>query len=278
MNQGPTMTEAFRTAAQVRHPRLYHYQRFHPEWLASTLRDQRIYLSDPARLNDPWDCKPTFDPAHVQEPQEIEQFIMWLRSVAKERPEAQIEAAFERRLRLDVAYRNDIIRGFSTSNQFMIGRRRIYCLTPDPFSTLMWSHYGDNHRGVCLEFHLGNPVFLNAWEIKYASQYPAWVPHKMLDHALAMLLTKSDVWVYEREFRVVASPDYPDGHPMKLDGEFLKLPPRSLVGIIVGCRGNYAEVMQIVNQHAPGLPLKCMLLDPSHYRLTIEGQAGTETP
>jgi hypothetical protein len=272
------MEEAFRTAAQAGHPRLYHYERFRPEWLASTLRDQKIYLTDPTGLNDPWDCKPTYDPAHVREPEEIERFIKWLRSIARERPEPSIEEATESRLRRDVVYRNKFIRCFSTSNHSMIGRRRIYCLTPDPLSTLMWSHYGDHHRGICLEFNLGNPVFLNAREIRYASQYPAWVPHRMPDPAIEMLLTKSDAWSYEQEFRVLAGPDYPDGHPLKPDGRFLKLPPGSLVGVIVGCNGNYDEAMEIVNQHAPGLPLRRMIQDPSHYRLTIEGQAEAATP
>lgn len=203
---------------------------------------------------------------------------LWLRSIARERPEARIEAAFESRLRLDAVYRNKIIRGFSASNHSMIGRRRIYCLTPDPLSTLMWSHYGDNHRGICLEFHLGNPVFLNAWEVKYAPQYPAWVPHRILGHAIEMLLTKSDAWAYEQEFRVLASPDYPDGHPLKPDGSFLRLPPRSLVGVIVGCNGNYAEAMEIINQNAPGIPIRRMIQDPSHYSLTVEGQAEVATP
>jgi hypothetical protein len=272
------MEEVFRSAAQAGHPRLYHYERFQPEWLASTLRDQKIYLSDPADLNDPWDCKPTYDPAHVREPEEIERFIIWLRSVATKRIDARREAAFERRLRVDAVYRNEVIQGLSTSNQSVIGQRRIYCLTPDPLSTLMWSHYGDNHRGICLEFHLGNPVFLNAWEVKYDKKYPAWVPHRVLEHAIDMLLTKSDAWRYEQEFRVIAGPDYPDGHPLKLDGKFLPLPRRSLVGVIVGCNGNYAQAMEIVNQHAPGLPIKRMIQEPSHYRLTIEGQAESTTP
>ena len=44
------------------------------------------------------------------------------------------------------------------------------------------------------------------------------------------------------------------------------------MGIIVGC--NYAEMVQTVNQHAPCLPVKRMVQNPSHYRLTIEGKPG----
>ena len=93
----------------------------------------------------------------------------------------------------------------------------------------------------------------------------------MLGRAVEMLLTKSNAWEYEHEFRIVASPDHPDGNPLKPDGSFLKLPPKSLVGVIVGCDGNYAKAEEVINQHAPRLPLKHMVKDPSRYRLTIEG-------
>jgi hypothetical protein len=273
---GPVPTDkenSNRAAHQAGHARLYHYEKFDVRWLTTTLRDQKIYCSDPARLNDPWDCKPTYDPASVTNPKDIEDFILWLRSIPKERLQPQREAAFEDRLRTDTAYRNQIVEGFSTRNRSMIERRRIYCLTPNPYSTLLWSHYADNHRGICLEFHLGNDVFLNSWEMKYSSMYPSWPPHRMREFALDMLLTKSDEWAYEKEFRVIGSPDRPDGHPLKLDGDFLKLPPRSLVGILVGCKGDYTEVAKIVEEHAPSLPVKRIVQIPNHYRLTIAGEA-----
>jgi hypothetical protein len=59
-----------------------------------------------------------------------------------------------------------------------------------------------------------------------------------------------------KEFRIIASLNYPNGHPLKPDGDFLKLPPEALVGVIVGCKGDYAEVAKVVNEYAPGLPVK----------------------
>lgn len=35
----------------------------------------------------------------------------------------------------------------------------VYCLTTVPDSILMWSHYANNHKGVCLEY-CGLNVFL----------------------------------------------------------------------------------------------------------------------
>jgi hypothetical protein len=52
--------------------------------------------------------------------------------------------------------------------QQMLAERRIYCLTPKADSTLMWSHYADNHCGVCLEFSVANnmlPRYAAEWNI-----------------------------------------------------------------------------------------------------------------
>jgi hypothetical protein len=108
-----------RAAWQVGHSRLYHYEKFRPEWLTTTLRDQKIFVTNPSNLN-PWDLKPAYDPACIQTPDEIEEFILWLRSIAKERPEPRREARFENMLRTDSTYRADIVRGFSTKNWSML--------------------------------------------------------------------------------------------------------------------------------------------------------------
>jgi hypothetical protein len=59
-----------RFAGQLSVPRLYHYQDFdltssadHTARLVDILQEHRIWCSNPAHFNDPWDCKPYFDPA-----------------------------------------------------------------------------------------------------------------------------------------------------------------------------------------------------------------------
>jgi hypothetical protein len=263
------MERTHRTALQAGHTRLYHYEKFCPEWLATTLDEGKIHFSNPANLNDPWDCMPWYESSSIQEPEDIERFILWLRTIANPRPLPQIEAAFEVRLRSDPVYRNKFIEGFSTKSHPMIGRRRIYCLTPDPCSTLMWSHYGDNRRGICLAFDLNNPVFLNTWEVKYSSTYPKWVPHRSREVAMDMLLTKSDVWAYEEEFRIIASRDYPDGHPLKPDGDFIRLPSGSLTAAVIGCKADYSEVTRFLGQYTHSLEVKRIVQVPNHYRLKL---------
>src|SRR5580698_1814969 len=63
-----------RIAAQAGFKSLYHYQDFKVdlkldvERVTDILRNHRIYCSNPADFNDPWDCKPFFDPDLTDDP------------------------------------------------------------------------------------------------------------------------------------------------------------------------------------------------------------------
>jgi len=48
---------------------------------------------------------------------------------------------------------DQFIRAITESSRLLaenLALRRFYCLTPFAVNTLMWSHYSDNHRGICL--------------------------------------------------------------------------------------------------------------------------------
>lgn len=50
----------------------------------------------------------------------------------------------------------------------------VLCLSECPDDILLWSHYADSHRGLCLEFDVaGQPtVFPRLHKVKYAQEYP----------------------------------------------------------------------------------------------------------
>lgn len=66
------MDRAISIAGQAGFDSLYHYQDFqsaiHTNRLIDILQKHRIYCSNPADFNDPWDCKPYFDPALLDDP------------------------------------------------------------------------------------------------------------------------------------------------------------------------------------------------------------------
>jgi hypothetical protein len=154
------------------------------------------------------------------------------------------------------------------------GRWKLYCLSPLVDSTLMWSHYGDNHKGICLEFGVDNPVFGSAQEVSYLSSYPKWAPHSLMNPAEPhVLLTKSDDWKYEHEYRVIglgkgiARPV--EAHPLVLNGNFLRLPSGALKAVVTGCEADHEEISGIVRSFAPNLKIKRAVRSATKYRLQI---------
>src|SRR6185437_10691555 len=161
----------------------------------------------------------------------------------------------ESMLRANDRLRQKFIDGFSTCNQLVIRDQRLYCLTPDPCSTLMWSHYANDHRGICLAFDTGNPLFSEALEVTYRSEYPRWVPHELEQIAFEMFLTKAHDWGYEKEFRIIGGVNMEKGY-LNLDGDCFHLPPGALHSVIVGCEADYDAILKVVSEHAPDLPVR----------------------
>jgi hypothetical protein len=268
------MQQMHRMAAEAGHATLYHYEKFRAEWLTTTLRDRTIHCSDPANLNDPWDCRPCFDDRSFETQKQIDDFANYLHATTGQPiPDVQ-RSLFDAGIYRGPADVRNILAGLSASNVAYISRLGVYCLTPDPLSVLMWSHYAENHRGICLEFNVRNIAFMSAVEVIYRSEYPFWTPYSAtIENAVEMVLTKSADWSYENEFRLFARPDVDDNHPLKLHGQCIRLPENALASVIVGCQGDYEAVSGIVSEHAPGLQVKRAMRTPNRYSLAIEDVA-----
>lgn len=85
----------------------------------------------------------------------------------------------------------------------------ILCLSKQSDSLLMWSHYADEYRGLLIEFDDKHEFFTGSFEVKYLE-----VRRKINLNdfcgakkpiPISILCTKSVVWAYEKEQRVVRS-------------------------------------------------------------------------
>lgn len=223
------MSRPRRTWKDVPGCRLYNYQIYCPEWLDAIFRSGTIQCSNPARFNDPWDFKPWFQ---------------------KRGPG-----------------RTRVWEGLSAEVRGEIATRRVYCLAEDPLSILMWSHYAAKHTGICLEFHLGNPLFMKVLPVEYQDDFPDIDPSEMYDRVDEAVLTKAKCWEYEKEFRLIGGPHLPEGDCLRTYEDRFKLPPLALVSVIVGCNGDYEAVKKIVAAHAPLLRVSRVERAPGEYRL-----------
>jgi hypothetical protein len=154
-------------------------------------------------------------------------------------------------------------------------RYRILCLSSKPDSVLMWSHYADKHRGLCLEFGTDNEEFSGAYKIEYCDKYPALnLTDDSLEHNLLALVTKSAIWSYEDEYRVIAEEHATALSPESLHthDRFLSIPQDSLKSIILGCEMDDAScdsVTDILKRNGRAIVIKRAVRISGQYDLSI---------
>lgn len=81
----------------------------------------------------------------------------------------------------------------------------ISCFSRKNDSILMWSHYAENHKGFCIEFHTNiNTTGINPLDINYIKDFQNVNYYKNKKDALYhMLYSKSLEWEYEEELRLI---------------------------------------------------------------------------
>ncbi len=153
------------------------------------------------------------------------------------------------------------------------------CFTPHPASLLMWSHYGDHHRGIALQFHLANDIRTmgRLIKVKYSDTYPAIDWGENTEKALeSVLATKNIEWEYEKEYRIFV---------VDAANSYLSFQPKALTGIIFGCRANQEIKERVFNmlekrsamKHNPVTIYKAVK-HSREYRVTIQKDLSLKWP
>ena len=237
------------------------------KYLERTLCHNEIYFPAPITFNDPFDCLATFS----YEGTDDELINDYMRIARKHGPlvsEAELRLDAEQML-VDPS-RNP--RSATASNAIQDQYARtvrseigVLCISEVCDDILMWSHYADFHRGICLEFD-GEAMFMqHANRVTYAKHRPKIDAYRdsndtKLDKAL---LTKSDHWSYEREWRLIR---YQGGPGV------VAFRPENLTGVIFGVQAvpeNVKLVTDWVNQRATRAKLYQACVNRHAYALDI---------
>jgi hypothetical protein len=117
----------------------------------------------------------------------------------------------------------------------------IFCVSETHDNLLMWSHYAQNHTGAVIKFlalpEVDSPLIV-AQSVRYTTRMPRREFASILDFQKSLTetvelitLTKSDVWAYEKEWRIVA------GLRDKTQSyEILRYAPEELGAVYLGCK------------------------------------------
>jgi hypothetical protein len=224
---------------------LYHYRNLN-ERLIQYLRDRRMYFQSPLLFNDPFDfdleCLRIEDSGRTRE--QLDAYKGYLLVQIHRTQKARDRMANRIRDRagdphdeqlplpvpaIEIAYREHSFFAEELRNlesdpsdaSIKLGsswaRLRlklatnlgVLCFSECPTQILMWSHYANSHKGVCLEFD-SKQLPIKGWK-KYSYHRVKYVTQRTIDvistgyteATLQLLTCKSTDWAYEQERRLV---------------------------------------------------------------------------
>ncbi len=190
---------------------LYKYKQINEYTISSLLNDQ-IYFADPDSFNDPFDSYASlnFGPEFDNNPEEfLNKFI--LDSFEKDHQE---QGKFIKNAVKEIIQKGDlgylkkyflqlfVNESHPRSELFQPG---IFCITPNNDDLLMWAHYGDEHKGICIKYNTSYPPFNIARKVEYQEDFFKFEAEheKIIDDILEPYFFKSPHWDYEDEYRIL---------------------------------------------------------------------------
>lgn len=244
---------------------LYRYRSLAGEYGRSGFEDailrSQMYWQTHTAFNDPFDCSPVLEFGLSR--------LGW-RSYHQGVISRNLSRVDEKRRRAKQRFDRSSIQRLEASLKHAfwsaIGNTAFCCLSTDSQSVLMWSHYADYHRGICLEFRESvKDLTFVALPVNYTKERPIVRPTEEMntDIFTSCVLSKSLDWEYEREFRMIdhgSGPGYRSFHPERLKS------------IILGCRVSEADekyVYSMVSKNRKDIKIRKSVLNSSKYSIDI---------
>lgn len=233
------------------------------EHTARILTHRELYFAPPQQFNDPFESRFVLSFEGTPE-QRIRKFI---RALARQHPNWSQAEVQKQADHLSRRWTPGPVNAEAISKKFRTDHG-VLSLSAVRDDILMWSHYGDHHRGICLEFKVDREdVFLGArvLHVDYSDDYPVlrWFLDEELDNVTTSALRKAKHWEHEQEWRVV---DPFQGHGPQV------FPPQLLTGVILGAEIGLDEE-RLVRSWASGfgspLTIYRARLEERSYRLDI---------
>lgn len=199
---------------------IYKYRSFNVNNLKA-LRGNEIWFSRGVKFNDPFDCSMNV-PLTLLSTESLREFIVtnsvnkFLFDWAKNNKEI-LDSVVTKQIEKSISMMNkneldqhalNPIADFVTQ---ALVRSFVCCFSNESTNPLLWSHYSDSHRGFCIRFKkdilLRDLCPAEHGNVKYINE-PINLMHSIYKEgnpAKDIIFCKSDVWSYEKEYRLVHS-------------------------------------------------------------------------
>jgi hypothetical protein len=211
---------------------LYKYRTMGSMGIQDIFQKRKVFLNDATKFNDPFESKPLLT---------VDGGLLERRSFLKELTRERFPSANRAEIRKQMRGKDKLFKDQDklrdVSNRF-VASVGIYCLSEKKDDLLMWAHYSDAHRGLCLEFDtsIEGSLFWEAFAIAYQQDYPIVNIMRIgeAEEFRKALLTKSEHWAYEHEWRVLKTKE--EGG---VGDHFF--PPKALSGVVFGALMNSGD-------------------------------------
>ena len=235
----------------------FHYKKFKAEHLETLLRDESIKFTRPDMFNDPWDCRVKYRvPRNEKEISDLVEYFKYLNKKVYPHISDQARENSAQELIANPQGIVNAVQSMSSSITKAVSEQyRVFCLAEEPDCILMWAHYADCHKGICLEFDASQLPFQQgeiANKVEYVSEYPEY---NILSSDILPLIVKSKIWSYEKEWRLIAEDEKNSmsEKTYKTKNDFLRISRKTLKSVILGCRiseKGKETVHQIIKKYA----------------------------
>jgi hypothetical protein len=227
--------------------------------------ENKLWAGKPSSFNDPFDCFPSIE--LIGNYSEAKAFI--------KRSDARIGTIRGRKELNELARKieQEGLGSFEATQKNndwrqLIDKFGVISFSQESINILLWSHYAQNHTGVCLEFGTEDTPTKDIHPVTYDKTRPSYRlldPDRTTTKTMErVLLRKADFWSFEREWRHVSIISGP--------GQ-IEFPPTSLKSIILGAAVSptFESILRSVIATRPTpLPIKRARFDEREFKLHID--------
>jgi hypothetical protein len=243
------------------------------------LCNEDVHYADPACFNDPLDSRPnlvlnsdfrTLVTLHAKIAERLEGKLFasdWRYLATRDAPTGS------ERWQADAA---DIMYGdISRALRLLFAEYRVLSLSSKWNSPLMWSHYADEHRGICIEYGTNQHDCWSLKQVRYdqprsikSSDLTEWLVagSQTAEEQIreAYFFRKAREWTYEREWRDLASKGVVGGAPFRMKAIYFgircSLAIKTTIVRLFGDRGERLR-FYAVTEHGAEFRLQRTLID-----------------
>ncbi len=227
------------------------------------IRDNKFWFAKPETLNDPYDCNPFFNfnynlstVKNILEELNPDETKYVLKKFPNCRAKDDIYQLLERIMNSEKTPSSTkklpiwALQAMLTKLvRVKIANTGILCFTENPKDIIMWAHYANNHRGICLDITIPKDTH-SLKKLRYTEEQPIFAIHESMNERHGKLMelfyTKSIHWQHEEEWRMVAT-----------EGDVAReIPGASITQIIYGINSSEETKEKISELIGSSIPTK----------------------